>query len=97
MDTASTDQDELRAQAVTRIRQRRGFLAHAAVYVVVNAVLWVVWAVGGAGLDGGIPWPAYVTFFWGIGVASQAWATFHRSEISDAQVDRELERMRVNS
>jgi hypothetical protein len=96
MDTASTDQDGLRAQAVTLIRRRRGFLAHAAVYVVVDAVLWVTWAVGGAGLDGGIPWSAFVTSFWGIGVAAQAWAMFRRSEISDAQVDRELERMRVS-
>jgi len=96
MDTATTDEDRLRAQAVTGIKQQRGFLGHVAVYLVTNALLWVIWAVNGVGADGGIPWPDHVTSFWGLGVAFQAWGTFHHSAISDARVDRGVEKMRVS-
>lgn len=44
-----------REQALERLRKRRDLGAHAIVYIVVNAALWAIWAVTGAGY----PWPAW--------------------------------------
>jgi uncharacterized ion transporter superfamily protein YfcC len=81
--------DEARAQAVKRIKRKRQFQQQLVIYVVINVFLWVIWAVG----DGGFPWPIFVTFGWGIGIAAQAWMVYGASKpISEAEIDREMKR-----
>lgn len=60
-------------------RKRAGFKKQLASYVIVNAFLWGVWFVssGRHGFPFGngftnyhvFPWPAWVMFWWGIGLA----------------------------
>jgi hypothetical protein len=78
-----------REQALARIKKRRDFQTHVVSYVVVNASLWVIWAVTGAGY----PWPAWVTGAWGIGLVLNAWDVFLRRPITEADVKREVERL----
>ncbi len=88
-DVVPTDPTHARKAALDRIRKRRDFGAHLVTYVVVNAALWTLWAVTGAGY----PWPAWVTGGWGIGLVLNAWDVYVRRPITEADVDRELRRV----
>ena len=86
MDTPS---DELRRIARKRVEDRRGFIPHALAYVLVNVALVVIWATSGQGLF----WPGFVIGFWGIGLVMHAWTVFVSRPITDADVQREIDRM----
>ena len=80
---------DARAEAVKRIKRKRMFQQQLIVYVIVNVALWVLWAVTGAGF----PWPIFVTFFWGIGVATQGWMVYRGpSTITEAEIQREMKK-----
>lgn len=79
-----------REQAVSRLKQRRDLQAHFVSYLVVNAVLWGIWAVSG----GGYPWPAWVSGLWGVGLVLNVWDVLVRRPITEADVQREIERLR---
>ena len=72
--------EEQRQWAIRRIQAKRGFWVHFAVYLAVNALLVLIWAMTSAAYF----WPVWPILGWGIGVAARP------SEISDAQIDREL-------
>jgi hypothetical protein len=81
--------DEARAAARKRLEERRGFVPHVMMYVLVNAGLIFVWMNSG---PHGFFWPAFVLLFWGIGVLMHGWNAFFAKPISEADVDRELRR-----
>ena len=86
----ATDQ-ELRAGALKRIGERRGFFTHLAIYVVVNGALVGFWWLQG----GGYFWPGWVIFGWGIGVVAQGFAVFTDQRPPDeTKVQREMDKMR---
>jgi 2TM domain len=78
-----------REQALLRLKKRRDFHGHVVVYLVVNAALWAVWAATGAGY----PWPAWVTGGWAIGLVLNAWDVYFRAPVTEAEVQREIERL----
>jgi hypothetical protein len=78
-----------REEALASLKARRDFYAHLVTFVVVNAAVWVIWAVTGSGY----PWPAWLTGFWGFGLALDAWRVFFRRPITEADVDREVQRL----
>ena len=83
--------DELRAQATRAIKRKRDFRVHLAVYVIVNVILLLVWYLNGRGYF----WPGWVIAGWGIGVAANAWSAYgHHGEISEAEMQREMERQK---
>jgi hypothetical protein len=86
-----TGDDALREEAVRRLKGRRDFQAHLLAYVLVNTLLWAIWAVTDLG---GFPWPIFPTLAWGIGVAFNAWDIYVRKPITETDVERELERLR---
>ena len=82
--------DEQRQRAIRRIRAKRGFWVHAAVYLAVIAFLFVIWAMTSATY----PWPIWPMLGWGIGVLAHAASVYiGRPGISEAQIDRELRRL----
>jgi hypothetical protein len=85
----ATDAD-LRELAFQRLKKRQDFRAHLLVYVVVNAFLWALWAL----TSRDFPWPIFITLGWGIGLVLNAWDVYGRREITAADVDREVERLR---
>jgi hypothetical protein len=92
---APAGEDDLRRQALERVKGKRDFRGHLATFVCVNAILWVVWLLGGAETDAeGIPWPLWVTGGWGIGVILHAWNVYGQRPISDRDVEEELNRIR---
>jgi hypothetical protein len=88
--TASALSDEeLRALALKRLKEKREFRQHFATYLIVNAALVGIWAVG----ERGYFWPGWVIFGWGIGMAFHAWNTFFSRPISDADVEQEVRKL----
>ena len=83
-----TDHEDKRQAAVRRVRAKRGFKLHAAIYVVVNTVLVAIWAWSGQGYF----WPAWSMLGWGIGLAVHGWTTYLLKPISEEEIRREMER-----
>jgi hypothetical protein len=86
--TASTD--EIYEEARRRVQSRRDLTTHVVAYVVINAMLVGIWAITGAGYF----WPAWVLLAWGVGLVLNTWDVFFRRPVTDADVERELQRGR---
>ena len=85
--------EALREQALQRLKKRRDFKAHLFVYSLVNAVVWGIWLVIAASSHSWWPWPIFVTLFWGIGLATNAWEVYVRKPITEEEVQREIEHL----
>ena len=83
-----TDEDDRREAAIKRVKAKRDFKNHAAAYVIVNAMLVVIWAVS----DAGYFWPIWPILGWGVGLAFNAWNVYFQRPISEADIQREMER-----
>jgi hypothetical protein len=90
--TTTTEEGDLRDAAIKQIKRKRDFLGHIVVFLVVNAGLWVVWAVNGG--DTGDLWPAWVTGIWGVILVLDAFKVYGERPISDQQIEQEMRRMR---
>lgn len=84
-----------RDQALAQLKRKREFRATLAVFVVVNAFLWILWALSDdRGDANGIPWPLWVTVFWGLGMVLSAWNIYGQKPISEDEIDREMQKIR---
>lgn len=83
------DRESVRKQ----LESRRDFSSHLVAYVVVNAFLIGIWAITGAGYF----WPVWILGGWGIGLVFHAWNTFGHHDVTEADVDAEMERRRRGS
>jgi hypothetical protein len=91
MSTTGPDvEDELRRQAVQRLRAKAAFRKHLMAYLSVNTFLVVTWAFTGTGLF----WPIFPIIGWGIGVAVNAWEAYGPYEVTEERIRREMDRMR---
>lgn len=80
--------DEQRQRAIRRIQAKRAFRAHFAIYLAVNVLLVLIWAL----TSGGYFWPVWPMLGWGIGVVAHAVSVYATPrEISESQIDRELQ------
>ncbi len=78
-----------REEALRSIKKRRDFAGHLVAFIVVNAAVWGIWAVTGAGS----PWPAWLTGLWGIGLIMNAWDVYGRRPVTEEDVEREIRRL----
>jgi hypothetical protein len=83
-------EEQLREQAVKRLNKKRDFRTHLLMYVLVNAMLVVIWAV----TDSDFFWPIFPILGWGIGVAANAWDVYGRKPITEDEIRRESDRLR---
>lgn len=103
MSTEMTD-EEIRNIAVQKVRRKRGFFSHLTVYLIVNAFLWLMWALSASGISAGygwgmhgtaFPWPIFVTIFWGIGLISHGLGVFaFHSGWEQQEIDKEIARLK---
>ena len=90
MEVGADTEQELREQAIERLKKKRDFKVHVLMYVSVNTFLVVIWAVTGAGFF----WPIFPILGWGIGVVANAWDVYGRKPISEEEIRREADRLR---
>ena len=79
---------QLRQQAKARAR----FQSSVVVYVVVNAALWIIWALTDHQHEGMVPWPVWVTAFWGFGLVMRGMAAYGGFS-HEQRTQREYERL----
>ena len=85
-------EQELRERATERLKSKREFRTHLVMYVLVNAMLVVIWAV----TDSGFFWPIFPIVGWGIGLALHAWSIFGSNPMtSEARISAEEDRLRA--
>ena len=89
MVAAPRTDEELREQAILQLKKKRDFRTHIFIYLLVNAMLIVIWAVTGAGFF----WPVFPLVGWGIGIGANAWDVYGRKPISEEEIRRETERL----
>lgn len=70
-------------------KDREDLLGHIGAYIGVNAGLWSIFALTGAGF----PWPIFVSLFWGIGLIADI-VEKSRSGANQRAIEREVERER---
>lgn len=88
---------EIRRRVEAKYDERNGLLIHLISYAGVNVLLWLIW------LDssGGFPWPLFVSFFWGIGMAGHLLDYYNkygggaqkREERIQEEIQRHLDRL----
>jgi len=100
---------EVRELAVKQIERKRKFEMRAFAAAVLSAFLVVVWAVSEYNNAGGWPtngfsnsssiphvwndWIIYPLIVIGLGVAIDAWNTYRRKPITEAEIEREMDRL----
>ncbi len=90
MEAAPRTEEELREKAISQLKKKRDFRSHIFIYVLVNAMLVVIWAVTGAGFF----WPIFPILGWGVGVGANAWDVYARKPLSEDDIQRETQRLR---
>ena len=88
--------EEARALALEALKRKRGFARHLRAYIIVNAFLWVVYALSATQSHMWFPWPLVVMAGWGVGLGMNAWAVYGRASrpISEDEIRREIERQK---
>ena len=92
MEATGGSEQDLRNQAVERLKKKRDFRTHVVIYVLVNAFLVVIWAVTSDGDT--LFWPIFPILGWGIGLAANAWEVYGRKPITEDEIRREQDRLR---
>ena len=91
------DEQELRARAIARLEEKRDLIGSLTTFVGVNGLLWLIWALTDRSTDGGVPWPTWVSAIWGFLIVMHVWKIFARRPISEAYIQREIDRHRPSS
>jgi hypothetical protein len=87
----ASSSDPVRDQAITSLKKKRDFKTHVLMYVAVNAMLVVIWALTN---PDGLFWPIFPILGWGIGVIANAWDVYGRKPITEDEIQREADRLR---
>lgn len=81
-----TTNDEQREAAIQKVRAKRTFRNHLAIYLLVNTLLVVIWAIDGSGEF----FPLWTILGWGIGLAFHGWNVYFRRPITEAEIRKEM-------
>jgi len=108
--SSGNETGKLRALATERIRRRRNFQLHIAAYILGTLTVTIVWAVTEYHNAGGWPtgfrtgrqnhdwdpWIIYPLIAGTIALTVHAWTTFGRGPTTEADINREMERLRAD-
>jgi hypothetical protein len=86
---AEPELDPVQMRAVAQVQRWHDFKALVGAYILINAVLIIIWAATG----GGTFWPGISLAAWGLGLSSQHFMNSF-SPITAERVRRELRRIR---
>ena len=80
--------EDRRQVAIGRLGAKREFRFHLTVYLIVNAMLIVIWAATGAGYF----WPIWPIGGWGIGLAAHAFSVYYQRPMTEEDIQAEMRR-----
>ena len=86
-------EEEIYQQARKRVEEKKGVFVHLIVYILVNILLIIIWAV----TDAGFPWFIFPLGGWGIGLLFHILGVFVFSRQSNwerREIEKEAERLR---
>lgn len=92
--SAQMSEEELYREAKKRVEEKKGFFIHFGIYILVNAMLILIWAFT-SGDE--FPWFIFPLGGWGIGILFHFLGVFvfpHQTEWEKRAIEREVERMR---
>lgn len=84
------DPDPVRTRAVRQLHLRRGLQAHILVYALANLTQIVVWW---AYTPEQFFWPLWSVLGWGIGLVFHVWGVYAGSQLDEARIEREMNRI----
>jgi hypothetical protein len=91
-------EEEIYKKAKKRVEEKKRFFIHLAVYIVVNAMLILIWAFTDHG--DGLPWFVWTLGGWGIGLIFHGLSVFLFSKETGwerDEVEKEADRIRKTS
>ncbi|MGZ4352796.1 MAG: 2TM domain-containing protein [Gaiellaceae bacterium] len=86
---------DLHEEALQSLEKKREFRVHLAVYLVVNALIWLGWGFLYTYTGFWFPWPLFPLIGWGIGLGFHAWDAYGRRPFTPEQIEREAARLRA--
>lgn len=87
-------QEELRKQAIHRVKAKQSFWRLAGVFAIVWLILIAVWAMSGRGYF----WPMWAIFGMGIALAFSAWGAYGPHQgVTEEEIDAEMRKMQGGS
>lgn len=97
---SQAEEKRIREKIEKKYKERAGLIAHATPFIIVNGMLWMIWLFTGGLGNPGLPWPVWITFFWGIGMFSHFMSYYtkygggamRREEAIQREIEQERER-----
>ena len=86
-------EEEIYRKAREKVEEKKGFYVHFIVYILVNIMLIIIWAVTGAGF----PWFIFPLGGWGIGVLFHFLGVFvfsRQTSWERREIEKEVERLK---
>lgn len=84
-------EEERRAYAIRRIKEKNDFRSHLIVYLAINTMLVVIWfMVTGASA---FFWPIVPILGWGVGLVLHGYTVYRGSVVSETQIEHELKQL----
>ena len=90
MEAPKTD-EERRAYAIKRIKEKNDFRAHLIVYLAVNTMLVVIWFMVSGG--GFFFWPIIPILGWGVGLVMHGYSVYRGNILSESEIQREMKQL----
>jgi len=91
--TTGMSEEEIYREARKRVEEKKGFYTHLTVYIGVNILLIIIWAVTGAGF----PWFVFPLGGWGIGILFHFLGVFvfsRQTGWEKREIEKEVERLK---
>lgn len=89
MSAGTPESTDLRERALRRLRKKHEFHVHLVIYLMVNTMIVVVWAMTSHGFF----WPIFILVGWGVGVVANAWDAYGGDEPSESRIHREMDKL----
>lgn len=87
--------EERRALAIKRIKAKDEFKVHLVVYVCVNGMLTLIWALTSIGKPffSGFFWPIIPMAGWGMGLLIHGYTAYRPNVYTEEQIEREMKQL----
>lgn len=89
MSTGTPESTDLRERALRRLKKKHDFHVHLVIYLMVNTMIVVVWAMTSHAFF----WPIFILVGWGVGVVANAWDAYGGDEPTEDRISREMDKI----